>query len=114
MLPAAGRRAEMAEFARTVLLGGVLTPTAARKLMDWLVTSMRKPDRLAAGFPAGWNVGHKPGTGRNGAVNDLAIAWPSRKPPIIVASFVSGGTANYETRSAAHRSVAALVAKRFS
>ena len=104
----------MAEFARTALLGSVLTPTTVRKLTDWLVTSVRKPDRLAAGFPAGWKVGHKPGTGRNGAVNDVAIAWPPRRPPIIVASFVSGGTADHETRSAAHRSVASLVAKRFS
>jgi beta-lactamase class A len=104
----------MAEFTRTVLLGRVLTPTAVRKLTDWLVTSVRKADRLAAGFPAGWKVGHKPGTGRNGAVNDVAIVWQPRRPPIIVASFVSGGTAGPETRAAAHRSVAAIVAKTFA
>lgn len=104
----------MAEFIRTVLLGRVLTPTAVRKLTDWLVTSVRKADRLAAGFPAGWKVGHKPGTGRNGAVNDVAIVWQPRRPPIIVASFVSGGTAGPETRAATHRSVAAIVAKTFA
>ena len=104
----------MAEFTRTVLLGRVLTPSALRKLTDWLVTSVRKSDRLAAGFPAGWKVGHKPGTGRNGAVNDVAIVWPPRRPPIIVASFISGGTAGSEARAAAHRSVAAIVAKTFA
>lgn len=104
----------MAEFARTVLLGRVLTPTAMRKLTDWLVTSVAKPDRLAAGFPKGWKVGHKPGTGRNGAANDVAIIWPPGKPPIIVASFVSGGTASSEDRAAAHRAVAGIVAKTFA
>ena len=104
----------MAEFTRTVLLGSVLTPTSVRKLTDWLVTSVPKSDRLVAGFPTGWKVAHKPGTGRNGAVNDVAIAWPPRRPPIIVASFVSGGAAGGEARAGAHRSVAALVAKRFS
>jgi beta-lactamase class A len=104
----------MAEFARTVLFGRVLTPTAVRKLTDWLVTSAPKPDRLAAGFPKDWKVGHKPGTGRNGAANDVAIIWPPRKPPIIVASFVSGGRASSETRAAAHRAVAGIVAKTFA
>jgi len=104
----------MAEFTRSTLLGGVLTPTAVRKLTDWLVTSVAKPDRLAAGFPKDWKVGHKPGTGRNGAVNDVAIAWPPKRPPIIVASFISGGAADGELRSAAHRAVARLTAKRFT
>jgi beta-lactamase class A len=104
----------MAEFARTVLLGRVLTPTAVRKLADWLVTSVAKPDRLAAGFPKGWKVGHKPGTGRNGAVNDVAIVWPPQRPPIIVACFVSGGTVDSAARAAAHRAVAGIVAKTFA
>lgn len=104
----------MAEFARTVFLGRVLTPTAVRKLTDWLATSVAKPDRLAAGFPASWKVGHKPGTGRNGAANDVAIVWPPRRPPIIVASFISGGAASQETRAAAHRAVAGVAAKAFT
>lgn len=106
--------AAMAELTRTLLLGPVLTPTAKRKLIDWLVTSVQKPDRLLPGFPKGWKIGHKPGTGRNGAVNDVAIAWPPGRPPIIVASFISGGSADRELRSAAHRAVAALVSERFA
>ena len=105
--------AAMAEFTRTVLLGQVLKPAAKRKLIEWLVTSVQKPDRLLPGFPKGWRAGHKPGTGRNGAVNDVAIAWPRGRRPIIVASFVSGGSADSEVRAAAHRAVAAIVSKRF-
>ena len=43
----------------------------------------------------------------------MAIALPPGRPPIIVASFISGGAANGKARAVAHRSVAALVAKRF-
>jgi beta-lactamase class A len=102
----------MAGLARTLLLNGVLSTYSRAKLNDWMMTSVAKPDRLKAGFPSGWRVGHKPGTGRGGAVNDVAIAWPPGKPPIIVAAYVSGGTADAEARAAAHRAIAALVAQR--
>lgn len=104
--------AAMAMLTRTLLLGNVLSGVSRQKLIDWLVTSIAKPDRLRAGFPAAWRIGHKPGTGRDGAVNDVAIAWPPGSAPIMAASFISGGTAQTEARSAAHRSVAALIAER--
>ena len=50
-------------------------------------------DRLRAGLPAGWRVGDKTGTGANGAANDVAIAWPPGRPPILIACYQSGGTA---------------------
>jgi len=57
-------------------------------------------------------VGHKPGTGRGGAVNDVAIAWRAGKPPIIAAVFISGGRAGEEVRAATHRAIALLIARR--
>jgi beta-lactamase class A len=105
--------AAMAQLTRTLLLGDLLSQESRGKLIDWLITSVRKPDRLSAGFPRGWRVGHKPGTGRGGAVNDVAIAWPAGKPPIIAAVFISGGRAGEEVRAAAHRAIARLIARRF-
>jgi beta-lactamase class A len=36
-----------------------------------------------------WKAGDKTGTGLNGAVNDVAIAWPPGRAPIIAAVYVS-------------------------
>lgn len=104
--------AAIAPLARALVLGNALQHLSRAKLAGWLETSVPKPDRLKAGFPRGWRVGHKPGTGRNGAVNDVAIAWPPGRPPIVVAVFVTGGTADDEARAAVHRTIARLVAKR--
>lgn len=38
-----------------------------------------------AGVPAGWTVGDKTGTGRYGTDNDIAILWPSKRAPIVLA-----------------------------
>jgi beta-lactamase class A len=72
------------------------------------------PDRLKAGFPAPpWLVGHKTGTGANGAVNDVAVAWRSGKPPLVIACYQSGGDAARPVRFAAHAAVARVVAELF-
>lgn len=105
--------AAMASLTRTLLFGNVLSPASRARLTEWMIASVAKPDRLKAGFPRGWRVGHKPGTGRNGALNDVAVAWPPGKAPIIVAAFASGGTADGDARAAAHRAIARLIGDRF-
>jgi len=105
--------AAMASLARTLVMGSALQPASRAKLAGWLATSVPKPDRLKAGFPPGWRTGHKPGTGRNGALNDVAISWPPGKAPMVVAAFISGGTADVEARAAVHRAIAALIARQF-
>jgi len=35
--------------------------------------------------PAGWTVGDKTGTGRYGADNGIAILWPPKQAPIVLA-----------------------------
>ena len=107
--------AAMAALARKLVLGDVLTEENRTRLQTWLKKSVPGPDRLKAGLPAPpWLAGHKTGTGANGAVNDVAIAWRSGKPPIMIACYQSGGTAEPPVRAAAHASVARLVAELFA
>lgn len=107
--------AAMARLARKLVLGDALTQENRNRLSLWLKKSVPGPDRLRAGFPVPpWLVGHKTGTGANGAVNDVAIAWRSGKPPIVVACYQSGGNADATTRAAAHAAVGRLVADRFA
>ena len=106
--------AAMAGLARTLVVGDVLDRQSRNHLSGWLTKSVPGLDRLKAGFPVPpWLVGHKTGTGANGAFNDVAIAWRSGKPPVVVACYQSGGTAEASVRAAAHASVGRLVAERF-
>jgi beta-lactamase class A len=107
--------AAMAGLVRTLVLGERLSEQSRRHLSTWLTKSVPGADRLKAGFPTPlWLVGHKTGTGANGAVNDVAVAWRSGKPPVVVACYQSGGTADRPTRFAAHAAVGRLVAEMFA
>ncbi|HYE27299.1 MAG TPA: class A beta-lactamase [Allosphingosinicella sp.] len=107
--------AAMVGLVRALMLGEVLSRQSRNHLSTWLGKSVPGPDRLKAGFPVPpWLVRHKTGTGANGAFNDVAIAWRSAKPPVIVACYQSGGNADDATRAAAHASVGRLVAETFA
>jgi beta-lactamase class A len=104
--------AAMVGLVRALVLGDKLSEQSRGHLSTWLARSVPGPDRLKAGFPAPpWLVGHKTGTAANGAVNDVAIAWRSGKPPLVVACYQSGGTAGPPARFAAHAAVGRLVAE---
>jgi beta-lactamase class A len=105
--------AAMAGLVRTLVLGDRLARQTRNHLSTWLKKAVPGPDRLKAGLPESWLVGHKTGTGANGAVNDVAIAWRSGAAPVVIACYQSGGSAKLPVRAAAHASVARLVAERF-
>jgi beta-lactamase class A len=65
-----------------------LTAPSRRLLTDWLVGCETGKDRLRAGLPAGWRVGDKTGTWSGGATNDVAIAWPPGRGPLLVAAYL--------------------------
>ncbi|KAB7648497.1 class A beta-lactamase [Polymorphobacter fuscus] len=94
-----------------LLVGPVLTPASRALLTGWLVGNTTGDTRLRAGLPKGWRVGDKTGTGRNGSVNDIAIAWPDRTAPgpVIIASFINEGTAAAEVLYALHADLARAV-----
>ncbi|HEU0099987.1 MAG TPA: class A beta-lactamase [Allosphingosinicella sp.] len=107
--------AAMARLARALVLGDKLSEPSRRHLSTWLTKSVPGHDRLKAGLPSPpWLVGHKTGTGANGALNDVAVAWHSGKPPVVVACYQSGGTADHRVRAAAHAAVGRLVAEIFA
>lgn len=64
---------------------------------------------MRAGLPAGWVVGDKTGTGNNGACNDLAIAVPPGRAPVLIAAYLSDSEADGEVLEGAHVRIAKLV-----
>lgn len=96
---------------RFLLEDGVLSPASREKLIGWMVATATGRQRLRAGLPSDWLVGDKTGTGARGAVNDVAIAWPPNRAPIVMACYMSDGDANTATRSAAHADIARIIAE---
>jgi beta-lactamase class A len=106
--------AAMASTMNVLLCGNTLAPAGRAQLIEWLKNCSTGGERLRAGLPVSWQVGDKTGTGANGAVVDVAIAWPPARKPIVIASFCSGSTAPVASLATAHAKVAAHVAAAFS
>jgi beta-lactamase class A len=73
-----------------ILTGDVLTPASRDLLIQWMIDTKTGAKRVRAGLPQDWRAGDKTGTGYDdvcGKVNDIAIAWPPGKPPLIVTAY---------------------------
>lgn len=105
--------AAMTGLLERLLLGKALSPASRARLTGWMETSTTGKARLRAGLPTAWRAGDKTGTG-NRAVNDVAIAWPPRRPPILIAVYVDRADRNVEGTSAAIAEVGRIVAKAFA
>jgi beta-lactamase class A len=92
--------AAMLETMRKLVLGGALSDASREHLAAWLVATRTGDKRLRAGFPRGWRVGDKTGTGMNGAANDIAVAWPPDRRPLIATVYFAEAKASDEQRDA--------------
>ena len=82
----AAKAAIVAKF----LTGDILAPASRDLLIQWMIDTKTGAKRIRAGLPQGWRAGDKTGTGYDdvcGKVNDVAIAWPPGKPPIIITGY---------------------------
>jgi beta-lactamase class A len=104
----------MVDSMERVLVGRRLGESSRTLLIDWLVAARTGLQRIRGGLPADWQAGDKTGTGANGAVNDLAIAWPPSGGPILFAIYMSESALSTDTLSAAHAEIAGLVATEFA
>ncbi|HRE43228.1 MAG TPA: class A beta-lactamase [Terricaulis sp.] len=93
-----------------------LSAVAREKLLGWMIASPTGLSRLRAGLPEGWRAGDKTGTsdGANNATNDVMIAWPPGRPPILITCYLSHSTAPMADRNAAHAEIARIVTESWS
>jgi beta-lactamase class A len=92
-----------------LLLGTALSAASRERLQGWLVANKTGDKRLRAGLPPNFRVGDKTGTGENGATNDVAIAWPDAKPPLLIAAYSVGSSASTERLSEMLANAARLI-----
>ena len=70
---------------RTFVLGGALPEDRRALLTDWLMGNTTGDALIRAGVPDDWTVGDKTGTGGYGTRNDIAVAWPPDRDPVVIA-----------------------------
>ncbi|MBA4495399.1 class A beta-lactamase [Paenactinomyces guangxiensis] len=76
---------------------GDALPTEKRAiLIDWLKRNTTGDTLIRAGVPKGWEVADKTGSGSYGTRNDIAIVWPPKGDPIVLAVLSSRDTKNAE------------------
>lgn len=100
----------MAHTMQKLLVSDVLSETSRAQLIAWLVSSPTGARRVRAGLPAQWKVGDKTGTGTNGAVNDVAIAWPPDRAPLIATVLMSESKLPLNVLEEAHAQIGRLIA----
>lgn len=92
-----------------LLLGDALSAASRERLMGWLIANRTGDARLRAGLPKDWRVGDKTGSGGHGAANDIAIAWPPGRKPVLIAAYLAECDRNPEQRSEALAEVARIL-----
>lgn len=101
----------MAADLRRLFLGDALSVTACRQLTEWHLQTATGLDRLRAGLPPAWRLAHKTGAGEHGVVNDMGIAWPPARAPLVIAAFYAESAAPYPAREAVLAEVGRLAAR---
>ncbi|WP_114811696.1 class A beta-lactamase [Paraburkholderia kururiensis] len=79
--------AAMAHTLETLTVGQALPAAQRDQLVTWLRGNTTGAHRIRAGVPGDWAVGDKTGTGDYGTTNDLAILWPPRRAPVMLAVY---------------------------
>lgn len=103
-----------AQFVRRITTGRLLQRGSRERLLQWMRNTATGPNRLRAGLPAEWRSGNKTGTGRTEGTtnkcNDVAITFPPRRNPIIIAAYFDSGEYTAQTE-ARHEAVLAEVGR---
>ena len=84
--------AAMAADLHRLLLGQVLSSASRERLTAWMLGCRTGANRLRAGLPARWRIADKTGNNGQDAAGDIAAVWPPADSPIIICTYVQGGS----------------------
>lgn len=101
--------AAMLENLRQFVLGNALSPESRSRLTSWLVANRTGDARLRAGLPKDWRVGDKTGSGNHAVTNDVAVAWPPGRAPLLLSAYYSESSASADQRNAVLADVARII-----
>jgi beta-lactamase class A len=99
----------MGRSLQRLAFGDALEPHLQLQLRVWLQGNTTGAARIRAGVPADWQVGDKTGTGDYGTANDIAVLWPPRRSPVVVAIYTTQGKKDAKARNDIVASAARIV-----
>ncbi|WP_174274646.1 class A beta-lactamase [Sphingomonas bacterium] len=94
-----------------LLLGKLLSPASRTRLTDWMLACETGGAKFRAGLPREWRIADKTGSGEHGSDNDIALLWPPARPPLLVASYLTGSDRPTTETSAIHARIGTLLAR---
>jgi beta-lactamase class A len=81
-----------------LVLGAALSDASSKQLIAWLCETSTGKNLLRAGVPSDWRIGEKTGSG-NTQRNDVAIMWPPKRQPLLVAAYYENTQASDDQRA---------------
>jgi beta-lactamase class A len=90
-------------------LGEVLSDASRKQLITWLGETSTGKNLLRAGVPSDWHIGEKTGSGITQR-NDVAIMWPPKRKPLLVAAYYENTQTNDDQRATVLAEVGRVVA----
>jgi beta-lactamase class A len=102
--------AAMAATLAKLAAGDVLSPASRTQYVAWLAGCTTGLHKLRAGLPADWRVGDKTGSGGRRAGNDVAVAWPPGRPPLVIAAYSIDPTVDDASRDGVFAAIGRLAA----
>ncbi|MDR3482013.1 MAG: class A beta-lactamase [Burkholderiaceae bacterium] len=106
--------AAMAGTLQRLVIEDTLAASQRDLLLGWLHGTTTGTDRISAGVPANWQVGHKTGTGDYGTANDVAILTPPNRAPLILALYFTQPLKNAKVDGAVLAAATRIVVENFS
>jgi beta-lactamase class A len=103
----------MASNLKSLLVDEEALSAASRsRLTNWMLNEQNGRNRIRFGLPADWRVANKPGSSadRAGATNDIAVAWPPGRAPLVISVYTDARETTPERRTMAIAEVARAAA----
>lgn len=104
----------MARSLRQLVLGDVLPEEQRAQLQNWLKGNTTGDASIRASVPKDWIVADKTGGGAYGTTNDIAVLWPPKGAPIVVAIYFTHNTQDAPSRKDVIAAATALLIKEWA
>jgi beta-lactamase class A len=98
----------MRDTLQQFMLGDAFSAAMRAQFVTWHLGTQTGAGRLRAGLPTDWTLAHKTGTSGNGVVNDIGVAFPPAKAPVVIAVYYADTTAPTERCEAVIAEVARI------
>lgn len=95
-------------------LGNLLSTSQKTMLQSWLKSNTTGDKRIRAALPKSWIVGDKTGSGDYGTTNDIAIIWPPKCAPIVMALYFTQKEKDAKPKDAVITSAAQSIITEFA